>query len=156
MKAYTSSQGHEVSHVINSYDWAAIGAGLVVDIGGGRGHVAVPLAQRYKSLRITIQDMPQVVEGASGEIPEELKPRVGFMPHDFFAEQPVKAAVYYFRWVFHNWSDKYSIRILRCLIPALEDGARILINDTCLPEPGQMAQWREKALRYENNCYNFW
>ncbi|CAD6565805.1 MAG: hypothetical protein ASARMPREDX12_006780 [Alectoria sarmentosa] len=147
MKAYTSSRGFEVSHIIDNYNWDGVGNGLVVDIGGGRGHVAIPLAQRYQSLHVVVQDMPQVVEGAASDLPAQLAIRVKFMAHDFFAEQPVEADVYYFRWIFHNWSDKYSVQILRYLRPALRHGARVVIQDTCLPEPGKIAQWREKELR---------
>ncbi len=148
MKAYTSSSGFDISYILDHYCWDAFGNGVVVDVGGGRGHVAIPLAQRYRSLHLVVQDMAQVVEGAVSELPSELTSRVTFMAHDFFAEQPVEADVYYFRWIFHNWSDKYAMQILRCLIPALKHGARVVIQDTCLPEPGRIAGWREKELRY--------
>jgi len=70
------------------------------------------------------------------------------MAHDFLTEQPVKNAdVYFFRWIFHNWSDKYSIQILRALIPALKPGARVVINDNVLPEPGVLSLWQETRLR---------
>jgi len=70
------------------------------------------------------------------------------MAHDFLTEQPVKYAdVYFFRWIFHNWSDKYCIKILRNLIPALKVNARIVINDNVLPEPGTMPIFREERLR---------
>jgi len=53
---------------------------------------------------------------------------------DFFTEQPSVADVYYFRWIFHNWSDKYCIQILRNLIPSLRPGARIVIHERVLPD----------------------
>ena len=96
-----------------------------------------------------MQDLPQAIESAASGLPPSLANRVEFMPHDFFAEQPVKDAdVYLFRWIFHNWSDGYCIKILRNLIPALKDGALIVINDNCLPESGVMGQWQEERLRY--------
>ena len=71
------------------------------------------------------------------------------MSHDFFTIQPVKDAdVYLFRWIFHNWSDGYCIKILRNLVPALKNGAMIVINDNVLPEPGTMGLWQEERLRY--------
>jgi len=69
------------------------------------------------------------------------------MAHDFFSEQQIVADVYYYRWIFHNWSDKYCIRILRSLIPVLRPKARILINDMCMPDPDSIASWRNKELR---------
>lgn len=71
------------------------------------------------------------------------------MKHDFFTPQVVKGAdVYIYRWIFHNWVDEQSIKILQAAIPALKSGARILINDGCLPEPGSRHRCEEKASRY--------
>lgn len=57
------------------------------------------------------------------------------------------ADIYFFRWIFHNWSDKYCIQILRNQIPALKKVARIVINDNVLLEPGTLPRWREERLR---------
>ncbi|KAL8652271.1 MAG: hypothetical protein Q9226_004340, partial [Calogaya cf. arnoldii] len=53
-------------------------------------------------------DLPKVIEDAHiTKMPAELADRVSFMVHHMFTEQPVKDAdVYYFRWIFHDWSDK--------------------------------------------------
>lgn len=55
--------------------------------------------------------------------------------------------VYLFRWILHNQSDIYAIPMLRALIPALKKGAKVVINDHCLPEPGQESLWDEKIIR---------
>jgi hypothetical protein len=70
------------------------------------------------------------------------------MAHDFFTTQTVGADAYILRTVLHNWADKYCIMILRALVPALKPGARILINDICLPKPGSVPAHRELDLRY--------
>jgi hypothetical protein len=72
-----------------------------------------------------------------------------FSPQEIEAPNPhlIFTAVYFFRWIFHNQSDIYAIPILRSLIPALKKGARIVINDHCLPEPGQESLWDEKIIR---------
>ena len=89
-----------------------------------------------------------MITGAEAGIPEELRSRVSFMPYDFFTPQPVRDAdVYLFRWIFHSWSDEYGVRILRSQIPALKKGARILINEWCLPEPGGASRWDEGIMR---------
>ena len=96
-----------------------------------------------------MQDLASTVDNAASSLPPELSDRVEFMPHDFFREQPVKGAdVYLFRWIFHNWSDDYCIKILRSLTPSLKKGAIIVINDNVLPEPGTMGLWQEGRLRY--------
>lgn len=69
--------------------------------------------------------------------------------HDFLSMQPVKGAdVYFFRFIFHNWRDPYCVRILQALMPALKPGAQILINDTALPELGEMSSLEERTLRH--------
>ena len=103
----------------------------------------------FPDLQFIVQDFEAVAlaSGAS-DVPSGLKDRVEFMSHDFMTEQPVKNAdVYLFRWILHNWSDLYFIRILRNLIPALKKGAVILVNDFVLPEPGTLGLWQEERIR---------
>lgn len=70
------------------------------------------------------------------------------MAHDFFTEQPVQGAdVYYSRWMLHDWSDKYAIRILTSLIPTIKVGARILLSEYIMPEPGEMSSYQQRTLR---------
>lgn len=44
-------------------------------------------------------------------------------------------------------TGKYHVKILQALIPTLRNGARVIINDNCMSEPGKTAFWREKELR---------
>ena len=81
-------------------------------------------------------------------VPPEVESRVSLTTHDFFSPQPVSADLYYFRWIFHNWSDVYAVRILQALIPALKPGARVLINDGILPEVGSVGGMEEKSIRF--------
>lgn len=47
----------------------------------------------------------------------------------------------------HNYSTPYAVSILQNLIPSLKPGARIIINDHCLREPGQENAWDELIMR---------
>lgn len=142
-----SMQEYNASHVIDKYDWKSLGPVKMVDVGGGSGHVTMELAKAFPNLSIVVQDMEKMVEEATANIPPELKDRFEFMVQDLFAPQTVQADVYFIRWVFHNWSDKYCVLILKALIPALRPGAKIIINETCMPDPGTIPNWREKYLR---------
>jgi hypothetical protein len=86
---------------------------------------------------------PRVI---SNLIPPELEGRITLTAHDFFT-QTITADIYYCRWIFHNWSDVYAIKILKNLVPALKLGAKILINDGILPEPGTIGVIEEKSIR---------
>ena len=147
MGIFSSGKGFETSHVNAGFDWQSLGNAVVVDVGGSHGHISIALAAEFPSLKIIVQDLESTINGVTHELTDGVSGRVSFMAHDFFQEQPVVADVYYFRWIFHNWSDTYCIKILKALIPALRTGARIIINDTCMSEPGKIAFWREKELR---------
>ncbi|PQE06932.1 6-hydroxytryprostatin B O-methyltransferase protein [Rutstroemia sp. NJR-2017a WRK4] len=148
MKAFTEGTGYDLQYVVNNYPWEGLGSGTIVDVGGSHGFTCIRLAQAFPSLNFIVQDLPPVVAVGEKSTPSELLDRIKFMAYDFLTEQPVKNAdVYFFRWIFHNWSDKYCIQILRNHIPAIKKGARIVINDNVLPEPGSLPRWREERLR---------
>lgn len=137
-------------NALSSYfDWSNLPMNSsVVDIGGSQGHVSLHLAQIYPSLRFTVQDLPEVVEGAEEKIPKVFKERVQIMKHDMFTEQPMKGAdVYLLRYVLHDWSDKYCIDILRKIIPALKRGSKVVIQDHLLPEIGSVTLLQEMQIR---------
>ncbi|KAI0521163.1 O-methyltransferase-domain-containing protein [Xylaria bambusicola] len=148
MKALTAHPEYDIRHGIDNYAWSSLGKAKVVDIGGNRGNVAIYLARRFPELEIVVQDKQEVIQGAADDVPADLKGRVTFAAHDMFAPQTVQADVYHIRWVMRNWSDKYCIIILRALIPALKPNARIVIQETCMPEPGAVPLWKEKEIRH--------
>ncbi|KAK8024993.1 S-adenosyl-L-methionine-dependent methyltransferase [Apiospora arundinis] len=145
MKAMDHFPGYSIDSVPKAYDWASLGNAYIIDMGGSHGHVAIEIAKNFKDTKILVQDMAMVVESAV--VPDELKPRVQFMAHSLFEPQPVQADVYFFRMIFHNWSDKYALRILRAQVPALRPGSTILIQDCVMPKPGVVASWIERDMR---------
>ncbi|KAH8585512.1 putative O-methyltransferase [Bisporella sp. PMI_857] len=109
----------------------------VVDVGGGRGHVSVRIAEKMPGMSFVVQDEKLILEAGRDEgIPEEVKERVEFMPHDFFQPQPVKGAdVYLFRFILHDHTDMNCIKILSQIIDAMDpEKSRILIDDAVVPE----------------------
>lgn len=152
MASLTGGEGYEVSFFVDSYDFSEVDAkgGTFVDIGGSHGFVCVDLAKKWKDMKFVVQDLPKTVASAPSPVCEDagVAERVEFMAHDFFTTQGVKGAdVYYFRWIMHNYSTPYAVKILKNLVPALKPGARIVINDHCLREPGQENPWDEKIMR---------
>jgi len=133
----------------NYFEWGSLPDGsTIVDVGGSQGHVSAHLAERFPNLKFVVQDRPEVIDGADTKIPEGLKERVTFMEHDMFTEQPVKGAdVYLFRYVLHDWSDKYSIKAFKQLVPAIKKGGKVVIQDHLLPEPGTLSLLQEMQLR---------
>ena len=135
-------------HFVQSFDFASLGQGTVVDVGGSHGTVAIAIAKRYPDIRCIVQDLPATIAEAPTDLPAGVGDRVSFMSHDFLTEQPVKGAdIYQFRWIFHNWSDKYCVKILQALIPALKKGVKVVINDVCVPRPGEAPIVVERRIR---------
>ena len=146
MRFFTKGEDWDLKHLVAGYDWAGLDrpGAVVVDVGGGQGGVAQVLAGVTRELKVVVQDLPGTAEKGRDMLPPELKGRVEFVAHDFFTEQTVRDAdVYFFRWILHNWSDKYCHRILRALVPALKKGARVLVYEFVLPE-GPETRWTKK------------
>lgn len=150
MASFTSGEGYEISHLIENYDWALLDShsGTIVDVGGSHGFVCIELAQRFPSLQFTVQDLSETIASAP-QLDAPLSSRIKYMVHDFNNPQPIKNAdVYLFRWIMHNYANKHAVNILQQLKPALKKGARVLINDYCLPEVGNgCTGLQEKAMR---------
>ena len=145
MRGFLESAGFAAGHLGGAYAWGD--RRKVVDIGGSSGDVARYLAGRFPGLRCVVQDLGGTV-GLSGGEEGDVEGRVQFMAHDMFGEQPVRDAdVYLIRFVLHDWSDEYAARIIRRLVPMLEDGAELVINDTCLPEHGTVSAYDQRFLR---------
>lgn len=84
----------------------------------------------------------------SVEVPLALANWVQFIAHNLFKKQKLSADVYVLHWILHNWSDKYSIKIVRNLIPALKHRTKVLIVETCLPEPEVLLLFEEREIWY--------
>ncbi|KAL9043528.1 MAG: hypothetical protein Q9214_003288 [Letrouitia sp. 1 TL-2023] len=106
---------------------------LLVDIGGGSGHVLKDFAQkRVGKGRLILQDQL----AALGDI-ESLKDQgIEAMPYDLFTPQPVLGAkCYYLRAVLHDWPDRACREILRNTIPAMRKGySKLLLHEAVLPD----------------------
>ncbi|ROV96535.1 hypothetical protein VMCG_07778 [Cytospora schulzeri] len=148
MKSFTEGAPFDLKYVTDFYPWEQHNGGTMVDVGGSQGFVCVALARKFPSMCFVVQDLEPVIEEAKENVPSDVATQVSFMVHDFFTTQPVVGAdVYFFRWIVHNWSDKYSIKILRSLIPALKTGAKIIVSDAVLPGPGEIPKGMAGRMR---------
>ncbi|KAK2591049.1 hypothetical protein QQS21_011263 [Conoideocrella luteorostrata] len=147
MKALEHVPGCAIGALSKDYDWASLGNVFIVNLGGSRGQAAIELANNFANTKLLVQDMAMVIEGAESDVPDQLKERVQFMKHNLFDPQTVRADVYFFRMVFRTWGDKDALQILKAQIPALRPGAKILIQDACMPEPDAIPLWLERVQR---------
>ncbi|KAF2466142.1 putative O-methyltransferase [Lindgomyces ingoldianus] len=137
MKYFTRGDHTDLKHVLEAFPWKDYDRDnvLMVDVGGGHGVVTAKIADATSKIRFIVQDLAQAVEVGRSSLPPILKSRVEFMTHDFFQDQVVKHAdIYFFRWIMHNWSDKYCLQILRSLTPAMKPRAKVLLYEHVLPD----------------------
>lgn len=112
---------------------------LVVDVGGGAGYTSRKIRELCAGVEgsVVLQDLEGVLADAE-DVGGVVK-----MPHDFFAEQPVKGAhIYYLRRILHDWSDDSSVAILKHLAAAMdrELPSRVVIAEQVLPASGVSSQ----------------
>ncbi|KAL6705699.1 hypothetical protein ACN47E_006488 [Coniothyrium glycines] len=152
MKGISAGGAYAVEHAVEGgYPWHELPEGtLVVDIGGGPGHVAVALARKFPQLRFEVQDLPETVEFGARTCPKELADRISFKAHDFFEKQPQRPksgqqpTVYFARFILHDWSDKYAAQIVGAVAPAMQAQDRLILNEVLIPEPGEAARSIER------------
>jgi hypothetical protein len=152
MTAENDRYGLSPRHLSTLFPWSSLPSGTtIVDVGGSTGIICIILDCEFREndFRFIVQDRAEVI-AAIAPIDVKSGLRLRFMAHDFFTEQPVKDAdIYLLRFILHNWSDSYCIDILRRLVPALKDGARVLVNDIVLPDLGGMgSNVREARMRF--------
>ena len=67
--------------------------------------------------------------------------RIAFVEHDFFQPQPLKnAAIYFMRYIIHDWPDNEAQKILENVRDAMSTTSRLLICDRIL-----VPTYRKKA-----------
>jgi O-methyltransferase domain len=124
---------------------------LIKQVGGGKGRLSVALAEKYPDLTFVVQDQPQM--GEHIEYPPNLQNRVSFEAHDFFTPQPIVADVYLIGAVLHDWLDNRAIEIIQNLIPAMKDGARIILAENVKMPSGSQPYFFEAIIRYTSTCF---
>lgn len=153
-----SGPAFDPEHLFKDLDWNPESCPKVlVDVGGSQGSIAIELLRKFPGIeRCIVEDIPDVI--GNTEVSQDLDGRLIFRGHNIFTEQPVRDAdIFLLRSILHDWSDKYALQILRNLRPALQHNTKIIINEVCLPEPGEASFYEEQVLRYASSphCHTF-
>ena len=127
---------------------------LVVDVGGGNGHVSTFLAEQFPDLSFEVQDISQTLltQGQQNVSPA-LQQRIQFNQRDMFKPQPIEAAdkvlAYVMRNVLWNWSDDDCVKLLQTFIPVMDKSPDtvLLVNDGMSPAWGMFEPHVDKAYR---------
>jgi trans-aconitate methyltransferase len=127
---------------------------LVVDVGGGNGHLSTFLAEQFPDLSFEVQDISQtLLTKGQQTLSPALQQRIKFNQRDMFKAQPIEAAdkvlAYVMRNVLWNWSDEDCVKLLQTFIPVMEKSSDtvILVNDGMSPTRDMFEPHVEKAYR---------
>ncbi|KAI0139844.1 S-adenosyl-L-methionine-dependent methyltransferase [Xylariaceae sp. FL1272] len=158
LMAYSKKPEHDPKYITECYDWKSLGQVKVVYVAGGSGDYGIALAKSHDNLRIVVQDMAQMMGPGEDAVPDALRGRVTFEEHTLFQPQTEKSDVFYFRWSLRNWADKFCVGALQALVPGLQNGSRVIIQDIIMPEPHTGSTWRERVARSNDlslaACFN--
>ncbi|MBO0783104.1 MAG: hypothetical protein J2P37_30175 [Ktedonobacteraceae bacterium] len=106
----------------------------LVDVGGGFGNVAIPLMKKYPKLRVTLFDLPFVIDQMRGSgALEGLQGRCELVGGSFFEQVPPGADAYLVNNVLHDWSDAQCLVILQACRRAMDKKAILLLSEQVLP-----------------------
>ncbi|KAI8632435.1 S-adenosyl-L-methionine-dependent methyltransferase [Xylariaceae sp. FL1651] len=152
-----SMPGFEPLVLLDVYYWASLGLATVVDVGGSQSAIGYSLKKQFPTLRVIVQDLPEVPATTKAPLAaggaEEGSDLADVSPqsHGMFTTQTLQGAeVYLFRLVLHDWPDNLCLTILRQLIPALEPGAKTLINDLIIPSAGSLPPYHDRQIRCQD------
>lgn len=119
--------------IVEAYEFSGIGK--LVDIAGGHGLLLARILKANSQVHGILFDLPFVIEGASELLEKEgVRHRVELASGDFFQSVPAGADAYMMKHIIHDWDDEHSIKILRNIRSAMNEGGKVLIIEMVVPE----------------------
>jgi hypothetical protein len=131
--AMTARTASLMRGIVASYDFSA--CKTIVDVGGGRGALAIGLLSAYPHLRGIVFDQPAVAAEARLAIEAVgLSDRCEAVGGDFFKDVLPAGDTYLAKYILHDWDDERCIAILRACRRELPASGRMLVIETVIPE----------------------
>jgi hypothetical protein len=132
-RAMVAAHGYETAAVLDACHFSQ--DTFLVDVGGGNGNTLCGILERHAHLRGTLYDLPGVIERAGQTIERAgMSDRIGLVSGDFFQSVPAGGDAYLLRHIIHDWDDEKASRILRNIRRVMDEGARLFIVDSVIPE----------------------
>ncbi|KAI3836503.1 hypothetical protein MKW98_008264 [Papaver atlanticum] len=102
------------------------GVKVLVDVGGGVGVATKMITAKYPQLKGINFDLPHVLADAT------TYPGVENVGGDMFVSVPRGDAIF-MKWILHDWSDEYCLKLLKNCYEALPDCGKVIIIEANLP-----------------------
>jgi len=122
--------------VAATYDFSSIAS--IIDVGGGRGALAIEIVRTHPHLRGLVFDQPAVAAEAAHAIEAAgLSERCQGQGGDFFLSVPSGYDAYLLKYILHDWDDEECIAILRSCRRAIGGDGRLLVIEAIIAPGNQ-------------------
>ena len=109
------------------------GVKTALDLGGGPGTYSIEMAKR--GVNVTLFDFPETVEIAKRVTKKEKVSGINFIASDFMSDDIGKGYdLIFISQILHAYSEKDDLQLLRKCRKALNDGGRIVIQESYISE----------------------
>lgn len=145
-EAMKSNSLNSLRGVLENCDFK--GVEKIADIGGGFGHLAVALLEKYFTLQAIVMDIPDLIPVAQQRFPVKdraIANRLEYLAGDMFNSVPA-ANVYIMKHIIHDWEDESCIRLLQNCHHSMRGGGRVICVDSVLPPMGNVGGTPAKLL----------
>ncbi len=130
-KAMTETAELSGSIFVNAYNFGQYK--LIVDIGGGQGHLLSQILSKYKNVEAILFDQPHVVTEAKELLKRNgVESRCNIVVGSFFDRVPAQGDLYILKNILHDWDDVRSVEILKNLHAAMLPETRLLLIETII------------------------
>ncbi|MDQ3818582.1 MAG: acetylserotonin O-methyltransferase [Acidobacteriota bacterium] len=132
-EAMTNFSEAVIKAIVPAYDFSSVRK--LVDIGGGHGALLAAILKVNPETRGVLFDLPTVVGGAKERLEREgVTDRAEVLGGDFFESVPPGGDAYIMKLIIHDWDEERAVKILKNCHSAMEDGGRLLLVETVVPE----------------------
>ncbi|XP_059534778.1 acetylserotonin O-methyltransferase isoform X2 [Myotis daubentonii] len=104
---------------------------------GCSGALAKACVSLYPGCRVTVFDLPSVVQTAKDHFLSPEKGRIGFQEGDFFKDPLPEADLYILARVLHDWPDERCSHLLARIHEACKPGGGVLVVESLLDPDGR-------------------
>jgi orsellinic acid C2-O-methyltransferase len=123
---------------------------LIVDVGGGHGHLLTSILQAYPEAHGLLLDLPHAIAGAVERIDKHgLQARCRALACDFFQSVAPDGDAYLLKAILHDWDDKDCIALLRNCRKAIKPDGSLIVVERVMPDRMQPCAMHRSIARMD-------
>lgn len=130
-RAMTNTSKMQVAAILSSFRFNKFSH--IVDVGGGLGFFLTAILSKYRTVKGTLFDLPQVV-GDNEKLPDYLNGRLTIEKGSFFDTIPAGGDLYTLKNILHGWSDGDCIRILKNIKKVMQENGKLMIIEVVVED----------------------